>query len=60
MKVIKIKKLENDEVVHEIDITGKAERSIDHIVDGMMINLDHSQYWIDDTCIEEPARELIK
>ena len=60
MKVIKVKKISNDEVVHEIDVTGRSEQAIDQITDGMMINLDHANYWIDDTCIEEENRPLIK
>lgn len=66
MKVIKVR--ENGvgqapnstrKVVHEVDVTGKSERQIDKIVDGMMINLNHDKYWIDDTCEEEPERERV-
>ena len=60
MKVVKNKEIKTDKVIHEIDVTNKGERSIDRMVDGMMINLDHSKYFIDDTCPEEPNRELIK
>lgn len=60
MKVIKVKRHDTGETIHEVDVTEKSERTIDHIVDGMMINLDHANYWIDDTCIEEANRPLIK
>ncbi len=60
MKVIKVKKQKTNEVIHEIDVTTRSERSIDRITDGMMINLDHANYWVDDTCVEEPDRPLIK
>ncbi len=52
-KFIKIKRLDNNEVVHTVEVTGKSERYIDKVSDGMMINLDHDEYWIDDTCPEE-------
>ena len=53
MKYIKVKDLKTDEVVHKIDVTGRTELQIDKITDGMMINLDHGKYWIDDTCPDE-------
>ncbi|KKL04332.1 hypothetical protein LCGC14_2617100, partial [marine sediment metagenome] len=40
MKKVYIKRIDNDEIVREIDVTGKSERSIDQMVDVMMINLN--------------------
>ena len=60
MKIIKIREVKTDKVIHEVDVSTKSERQIDKIVDGMMINLNHQDFWIDDSCVNEPERELIK
>jgi hypothetical protein len=37
----------DDTVVHRVDVTGKSERNIDRIENGMAINLDHSEYYLE-------------
>lgn len=34
----------SDEVVKRMDVTGKSDRAIDRIEDGMNINLNHDEY----------------
>ncbi len=61
MRVIKVREIKPPhKIIHEIDVTGKSEHSISRIVDGMEINLNHEQYYVDDTCHEEKQRELVK
>ena len=42
---IQIIEFEGDKVVKTIDVTGKTERTIDKIDDGININLNHSDYY---------------
>ena len=37
----------DDTVVHRVDVTGKSERNIDRVENGMAINLDHSEYYLE-------------
>lgn len=32
-------------VIHRIDVTGKSERAIDRVDDGLNINLNHVEYF---------------
>ncbi len=53
MKSIYVREHTTNKPIHYIDVTGRSERSIDRIVDGMDINLNHELYWVDGTCPEE-------
>lgn len=44
-KYIEIRRHDNDEVIHRVDVTGKSDRSVERIDDGMNINLNHSEYY---------------
>jgi len=36
----------DDTVVQRIDVTGKSERSIERVENGMAINLNHDEYYL--------------
>ncbi len=36
----------DDTVIHRVDVTGKSERSIERIEDGMAINLNHDEFYL--------------
>lgn len=44
-KYIEIRRHDNDEVIHRVDVTGRSDRSIERVDDGMNINLNHSEYY---------------
>jgi hypothetical protein len=45
-KYLEVVKDSNDIVVKRIDVTGKSERMIESCVNGLSINLNHSDYSI--------------
>ena len=44
-KYIVIMERETNNIIHEVDVTGKNDRTIDNIEDGMNINLNHDLYF---------------
>ncbi len=44
-KYIDIIDFETDEVVMRINVTGKSDRTIDKIDDGLNINLNHDKFY---------------
>ena len=42
---IQIIEFKGDKIVKTIDVTGKTERTVDKIEDGININLNHSEYY---------------
>ena len=47
----------DDTVVHRVDVTGKSERSIMRVENGMAINLNHNLYYIE-VCEYETEQPL--
>lgn len=48
-QVIRVREKGTDNSIHELDVTGRGRRSVERIIDGMNINLDHDRYYVDDT-----------
>lgn len=47
---------ETDEIVETLDVTHKSPSMRDRVVRGMMINLNHDEYYVDDSeCIDAEA-----
>ena len=44
-KNIVIMERETNNIIHKVDVTGKSDRIIDKIEDGMNINLNHDLYF---------------
>lgn len=57
-KVIQVLSYEDDEIIHEVDVTGKSDQQIDRVENGMNINLNHNEYYTQVADIED--RPLIK
>ena len=55
---IEIRKYENDKCVKRIDVTGKTQRQIDKIENGMNINLNHEEYYTKEVLTQEPLQEI--
>lgn len=56
-KYIEIIELDTDKVVKRIDVTGRGERSIERVEDGININLNHDEFI---TQLNESEKELEK
>ena len=44
-RYINVVDCETNEIVKQVDVTGKSERSIGKIEDGLNINLNHNKYY---------------
>lgn len=48
-----VKTIEGNEIVNTLDVTDKSPPSRDRVVRGMLINLNHEVYYVDDSeCIK--------
>jgi hypothetical protein len=54
-KYIEVKTFKTAEVVKRLDVSGKSEKSIDRIDDGLNINLNHEKFY---TSITESNTKL--
>lgn len=46
-QIVVIAKSETGEVVKEFDVTGWSERRADKLMDGISINLNHDEYYVE-------------
>lgn len=44
-----VKRLDNDEIVHSVDVTGKNQHRIEKCMLGMLRQMDTDTYYIDDS-----------
>lgn len=47
-QTVAIVKSATGEAVREFDVTGRTERQIDKLIDGISINLDHENYHVEE------------
>lgn len=53
---IHIRQKSDDAIIHSVDVTDKSPTSRDRCARGMMINLNHDEYYVDDSeCIDAEA-----
>lgn len=52
-QVLKVRRIIGGEVVKEVDVTGKSERSIERVIAGMLINMS-PDFYVDDSEAYEP------
>lgn len=52
-KTIKVRNRETDEIVHEVPIENPYRRSVDKVVRGMSINMNHDMFYIDDSAFDD-------
>lgn len=56
-KYLEIRRIEDDEPIKRLDLTGRSDRDIERIERGANINLDHKRYY---TEVVESENELPK
>jgi hypothetical protein len=49
--VVEITRIADGHVEHRSIVTGQSERSVDRLVMGMMINLDHEHWYVNERTI---------
>lgn len=54
-KYLEIRRIEDDEAVKRLDLTGRSDRDVERIERGANINLDHKRYY---TEVVESENEL--
>ena len=47
-RMLQIREIDTGDVVHELDVTGRSENSVERIERGMLINLNRDKYYVDD------------
>ena len=48
-RVLRVVKTSTDEVVKEFDVSDKTERQIEKLEAGLLINLNHDEFYISDS-----------